>query len=72
MITMPANTTTAATDEAANGSPEVTQEATATGGGYRAVIKRDGEVIWSCPHVHFTEHSARSCPAAARYLATAA
>lgn len=35
----------------------------ASGGGFRAVARRGGEIIWSCPHVHFTEHSAKNCPA---------
>ncbi|HXK32792.1 MAG TPA: hypothetical protein VNM91_02125 [Dehalococcoidia bacterium] len=34
-----------------------------SGGGFRAVARRDGEIVWSCPHVHFTEHSAKNCPA---------
>lgn len=42
------------------------------GSGYRAVIESDGQVIWSCPHVHFTEHSARNCRTAARQLAASA
>jgi hypothetical protein len=33
----------------------------ANGGGYRAVVTRDGEVVWRCAHVHFTDHSARAC-----------
>lgn len=32
-----------------------------SGSGYRAVVSRDGMVAWSCPHVHFTDHSARAC-----------
>lgn len=38
----------------------------ASGGGFRAVARRSGQVIWSCPHVHFTEHSAKNCPALRR------
>jgi hypothetical protein len=32
-----------------------------SGAGYRAIVSRDGHVAWSCPHVHFTDHSARTC-----------
>jgi len=32
-----------------------------SGTGYRAIITRGSLVVWSCPHVHFTDHSARSC-----------
>lgn len=32
-----------------------------TGGGYRALVRRGGAIVWSCFHVHFTEHSARAC-----------
>ena len=31
------------------------------GTGYRGVARYKGILIWRCPHVHFTEHSARSC-----------
>jgi hypothetical protein len=34
-----------------------------SGSGFRAIARRGGTVIWSCPHVHFTEHSAKNCPA---------
>jgi hypothetical protein len=32
-----------------------------SGSGYRAVVTSDGRVVWSCRHVHFTDHSARAC-----------
>jgi len=34
-----------------------------SGGGFRAVLRHDGAVVWRCPHVHFTDHSARACNA---------
>jgi hypothetical protein len=37
--------------------------------GFRAVITRDGEAVWRCPHVHFTDHSAKACPVMSRVLA---
>jgi hypothetical protein len=40
-----------------------------SGGGFRAVLRRGDEIVWRCPHVHFTDHSAKAC--AARQLATA-
>jgi hypothetical protein len=42
-----------------------------TGTGYRGVARHKSIVIWRCPHVHFTEHSARACAAGrlASYLA---
>ena len=33
----------------------------ASGSGYRATVFDDERRLWSCPHVHFTEHSARAC-----------
>jgi len=38
-----------------------------SGGGFRAVLRRGDEIVWRCPHVHFTDHSAKVC--AARELA---
>jgi hypothetical protein len=38
-----------------------------SGGGFRAVLRRGDEIAWRCPHVHFTDHSAKAC--AARELA---
>jgi len=32
-----------------------------SGGAYRAELKRGDTVVWSCAHLHFTDHSARSC-----------
>ena len=32
-----------------------------TGGGYRAIITDATHKSWSCPHLHFTDHSARAC-----------
>jgi hypothetical protein len=32
-----------------------------SGGGYRAIFTVGDRRVWSCPHVHFTEHSARAC-----------
>ena len=40
----------------------------ASGGGHRAVITGVTRDSWSCPHVHFTDHSARAC--AERHLST--
>gem|GEM_PF-4943562 len=40
-----------------------------SGSGFRAVLKTDGQIVWSCPHIHFTEHSARNCPAQRERLA---
>lgn len=40
-----------------NSKPEVAPSGT----GYRGITTRDGGVTWSCPHVHFTDHSARKC-----------
>ena len=42
---------------AADSAPNVAP----SGAGYRAIVSRDGRVAWSCPHVHFTDHSARTC-----------
>lgn len=36
-------------------------EAAATGSGYRASVTGVMRSLWSCAHVHFTEHSARAC-----------
>jgi hypothetical protein len=32
-----------------------------SGGAYRAQIKRGDNVVWQCPHLHFTDHSAKVC-----------
>lgn len=32
-----------------------------SGSGYRAVVTSSERVVWSCRHVHFTDHSARAC-----------
>ena len=37
------------------------------GGAFRAQLKRGDVVVWSCPHLHFTDHSAKAC--AERHLA---
>jgi hypothetical protein len=34
-----------------------------TGTGYRGVARYKGILLWRCPHVHFTDHSARACAA---------
>jgi len=39
-----------------------------SGGGFRAVLRHDGEIVWRCPHVHFTDHSAKACNALAAVL----
>jgi hypothetical protein len=39
-----------------------------SGSGFRAVLRRDGEIVWRCPHVHFTDHSAKACNALAALL----
>ena len=31
------------------------------GGAYRAQLKRGDQVVWQCPHLHFTDHSATAC-----------
>jgi len=70
---MGVNPTSSETDPLiADGRAGLTIDVSPSGGGYRAVIKRDGQVIWACPHVHFTEHSVRSCPAASQHLAALA
>jgi hypothetical protein len=38
---------------------------TVSGGSYQGVVTGDG-VQWLCPHVHFTQQSARTC--ADRYV----
>ena len=53
----------------ADGKAGLTLDVSPSGGCYRAVIKRDDQVIWACPHVHVTAHSGRSCPAASQHLA---
>ena len=59
-----------AAETAATGNEnELTPGVVPSGSGYRAVLKRNGEIVWSCPHVHFTEHSARNCPAQRLQLA---
>jgi len=40
-----------------------------SGTGYRATITSGDRIVWSCSHVHFTEHSAKAC--AERHLAGA-
>ncbi|MEX2227241.1 MAG: hypothetical protein WEB52_12420 [Dehalococcoidia bacterium] len=40
----------------------------ATGSGFRAVVRHQGEIVWQCPHVHFTDHSAKACNALAALL----
>ena len=49
--------------------PDAFEPATiASGSGFRAVVRRDGDVVWQCPHVHFTDHSAKACNALAALL----
>jgi hypothetical protein len=43
-----------------------------TGSGFRAVIRKDGAIVWQCPHVHFTDHSAKACNALAALVKSAA
>jgi hypothetical protein len=43
-----------------------------SGSGYRAVVRRDDTVVWQCPHVHFTDHSAKACNALAALQVRAA
>ncbi len=62
-----AGTSGTTVEDSAQPVPDVTP----SGSGYRAVMKRDGAVVWSCPHVHFTEHSARNCPSVAGAKASA-
>jgi len=42
------------------------------GSGFRAVLRRDGTIVWRCPHVHFTDHSAKACNALAAMMDAAA
>jgi len=39
-----------------------------SGAGFRAVLRHEGNIIWRCPHVHFTDHSAKACNALAAVL----
>jgi hypothetical protein len=43
-----------------------------SGSGFRAVVRRDDDVVWQCPHVHFTDHSAKACKALAALQVAAA
>jgi hypothetical protein len=38
------------------------------GNGFSAAMTEGGAVVWRCPHVHFTDHSARAC--AMRHIAS--
>ncbi len=40
-----------------------TAGAVVSGFAFRGVISRAGRIVWSCPHTHFTEHSAKACSA---------
>lgn len=55
-------------DDAA-GADSTTPGVAPSGTGYRAMATSGDRIIWSCSHVHFTEHSAKAC--AERHLATA-
>ena len=55
---------------AADVSARPTPDVVPSGGGYQAVVRRDGRMVWSCRHVHFTDHSARHC--AEQHLAPSA
>jgi hypothetical protein len=45
---------------AAPAEPELKDGSMATGAGFRAVVTRGDSVVWSCNHVHFTDHSAKA------------
>jgi hypothetical protein len=45
---------------AAPAEPELKAGSMATGAGFRAVVTRGDSVVWSCNHVHFTDHSAKA------------
>ena len=53
--------TGAATHTGAGSAADSKPEVAPSGAGYRAIVSSDGRVSWSCPHVHFTDHSARVC-----------
>ena len=36
-------------------------ESAATGSGYRASVTGEARPMWTCDHLHFTEHSALAC-----------
>ena len=38
-------------------------DAVVSGPAYRGVVRRADRIVWSCPHTHFTDHSARACAA---------
>ena len=58
---------TSETKAAEQADETLTADTIASGGGFRAVLRRGDEIVWRCPHVHFTDHSAKAC--AARELA---
>jgi len=45
----------------ATAPPEPKAGATPSGGAFRGVVTVNGQRIWVCPHVHFTDHSAKAC-----------
>ena len=55
-------TATTETDLDSNLNDEsTTAGAVVSGFAFRGVISRPGHIVWSCPHTHFTEHSAKAC-----------
>ena len=39
----------------------VKPDAVASGAAYRGVVRRGDQIVWVCPHIHFTDHSGRAC-----------
>ena len=53
--------TTAEAPVAAETDDALTPAVFPNGGAYRAQLKRGDQVVWQCPHMHFTDHSAKAC-----------
>ena len=53
--------TTAEAPVAAETDDAPTPAVFVNGGAYRAQLKRGDQVVWQCPHLHFTDHSAKAC-----------
>lgn len=48
-------------DETAAAERASQPESATTGGGYRASVTGEARPMWTCDHLHFTEHSALAC-----------
>jgi hypothetical protein len=46
--------------------PDIKADVVPSGAGFQAVHRTAAGAVWSCPHVHFTTHSALAC--GKRYL----